>query len=383
MFPSKVHGAETIFTTMSRLAAQHHALNLGQGFPDYEMAPELIELLYDAMKSGHNQYTPLAGAACLREAIVEKIEFLYHLPVNADKEVCVTPGATYAIYTALTALLHKGDEVIVFEPAYDSYIPNIEINGARAVCIALSLPDFKIDWDKVAAAVTPRTKLIMINTPHNPTGMVLDSQDIARLNEIVTKNDLYVLSDEVYEHLVYDGYVFQSVLKYPELFKRSFVAYSFGKVYHCTGWKTGYCVAPEALMREFKKVHQYNCFCSFGPAQYALAAFLKNRKTYLNLGNFFQSRRDLLTKYLAASGLRPLPSHGSFFQLFDYSALSDMDELPFAMALTMKAGVSAIPVSAFYSDARNQHLLRFCFAKKESTIREAGARLQSYFAATR
>lgn len=379
MFRSKINAGETIFTTMSRLSSENDAINLGQGFPDYDMDTALIELVFRAMRDGKNQYTPLAGALSLREAIAGKIAFLYQCSVNPQSEICITPGATYAIFTALTALLHQGDEAIVFEPAYDSYIPNIEVNGAVPVRIPLTRPDFKVDWDKVESAITKKTKLIMINTPHNPSGMVLSKADMLRLNDIVLRHNLYVVSDEVYEHLVYDGLQFESVLKYPELSKRSFVAYSFGKVYHCTGWKTGYCVAPEELMIEFKKVHQYNAFCCFGPVQYALAEYLKNKKAYLDLGMFFQRKRDLLAQCLSSSGLRPLASRGSFFQLFDYSEVSDIDELSFAKKLTIEAGVSAIPVSAFYTDHRSQGLLRFCFAKKDATILDAGERLKNYF----
>lgn len=379
MIKSKIDVGETIFTTMSRLSTEHKAINLGQGFPDFDMDPVLVELVSRTMREGHNQYAPLAGIHPLRERISEKINFLYNLQVNSITEVCITPGATYAIYTALTAVLNKGDEVIVFEPAYDSYIPNIEINGAVPVKVPLSLPDFKIDWERVKRAVNSRTKMILINTPHNPTGMLFSEYDMQMLTEIVLQNDLYLLSDEVYEHIVFEGGKFESVLKYPELFQRSFVTYSFGKVYHCTGWKTGYCIAPHQLMNEFKKVHQYNVFCCFSPVQFALAEYLQNRKAYLGLGLFFQPKRDLLTEQLHSVGFRPLPTYGSFFQLFDYTSLSDLDELSFAKRLTTEAGVSAIPVSAFYSDKRNQGLLRFCFAKEESTILEAGKRLGEYF----
>lgn len=379
MFKSKIEVGETIFTTMSRLSLEQKAVNLGQGFPDYDMDERLIELVHTAMRNGYNQYAPLAGASSLRKAISEKISFLYGSIVNPETEICITPGATYAIYTALTTVLHKGEEVIVFEPAYDSYIPNIELNGAIPVRIPLTIPDFKVDWDQVRAAISPNTRMIMINSPHNPTGMIFSDSDMRELSEIVLSNNLYLLSDEVYEHLIYDGKEFESVLKYPELFKRAFVTYSFGKVYHCTGWKTGYCVAPESLMKEFKKVHQYNAFCCFGPVQYALAEYLNDRTAYLGLGAFFQPKRDLLKDLLSTLGFNPLPSYGSFFQLYDYSDLSKEAELSFARRLTKEARVSAIPVSAFYTDKRNQGLLRFCFAKKDETLREAGARLKEYF----
>lgn len=379
MLKGKIDVGETIFTTMSRLSSECGAINLGQGFPDYPMDSVLVNLLSKAMEDGHNQYAPLAGIAPLRKAIAEKIDFLYGLSVNPETEICVTPGATYAIYTAFTTVLHEGDEVIVFEPAYDSYIPNIEINGGRPVLIPLSSPDFKIDWERVRAAITPRTKMIIINNPHNPSGMLLSASDIEELSDIVLSNDLYLLSDEVYEHLVFDNQRFESVLRYPELFQRSFVTYSFGKVYHCTGWKTGYCIAPEKLMTEFKKVHQYNAFCCFSPVQFALADYLGNKEAYLGLGKFFEPKRDLLESLLSAVGLKPIPSKGSFFQLYDYSGLSDEDELTYVKRLTVEAGVSAIPVSSFYADKRNQGLLRFCFAKEDATLREAGARLKAFF----
>lgn len=269
--------------------------------------------------------------------------------------------------------------MIVLEPMYDSYIPNIVLNGARPVLVPLTQPGFKVDWDLVRRSITGKTKMIIINQPHNPTGTLLSAEDMEQLTQIVVEHDLYLLSDEVYEHLVFDGYSFESVLKYPELYNRSFVAFSFGKVYHCTGWKTGYCVAPEHLMDEFVKVHQYNAFSSFGPAQYALANYLKDKDAYLKLPEFFAPRRELLKDLLTRAGFKALPAHGSFFQLYDYSALSDDDEISFAEKLTTKAGVTAIPVSAFYSDGRNQQLLRFCFAKKLETLQEAGSRLINYF----
>lgn len=379
MLKGKIEVGETIFATMSRLANQYGAINLGQGFPDFEMDARLIALVNKAMQDGNNQYAPLTGITSLKEAIAEKIAFLYHQQIDPDLQICITPGATYAIYTALTTVLNKGDEVIIFEPAYDSYLPNIEINGAIPVRISLKAPDFKIDWNQVKESITPRTRIIIINNPHNPSGMLLTNEDMRQLEEIVIENDLFLLSDEVYEHLVYDGKTFESVLKYPELFKRSFVTFSFGKVYHCTGWKTGYCIAPEGLMNEFKKVHQYNAFCCFSPVQYALATYLKERDAYLGLGKFLEPRRDLLQKELVAAGFKPIPSSGSFFQLFDYSSLSNLDELSFAQHLTKEAGVSAIPVSAFYADKKDQGLLRFCFAKKEETLLEAGRRLSGYF----
>lgn len=367
---------ETIFTTISQMAARQGAINLGQGFPDFKMDPELIRLVNESMLGGHNQYVHSRGVQPLREAISEKVKFLYNFHIDPDKEICITPGATYAIYTALTALLFPGDEVIIFEPAYDSYIPNIEINGGRPVLIPLTFPDFTIDWEKVKNAITPKTKMILINSPHNPSGSVLTQEDMVILTDIVVKNNLYLLSDEVYEPIIFDGYEHESVLKYPELFERSIAVFSFGKVYHCTGWKTGYCIAPKNIMAEIVKVHQYNAFCCFSPVQYALAKYLQRREKYTELGKFYEAKRDLLQALLSDAGLKPIPSHGSFFQLFDYSDISTIDDLPMAKTLIEKTGVAAIPVSSFFANKDQQNLLRFCFAKDENTLREAGEKLK-------
>ena len=379
MIQSKLPGGETIFTTMSRMATQYNAINLGQGFPDFEPDNSLISLVSEAMKNGHNQYAPLQGVYSLRQAIAEKSKFLYGATLSEQTEICITPGATYAIYCALTAMLHPGDEVIVFEPAYDSYIPNIVINGAKPVPIPLDYPFFKIDWQRVRGAVNRNTKMIIINSPHNPSGSVLNEFDMRELADIVCNHGLYLVSDEVYEPIIFDGMQHESVLKYPELFSRSFVVFSFGKVYHCTGWKTGYCIAPDLLMNEFLKVHQYNCFCSFAPVQYALAQFMQHKAHYLDLGTFYQQKRDLLASKLRQIGFMPIPAHGSFFQLFDYSNLSQMNDFEFACELTKEAGVSAIPVSPFCSVPAASKVLRFCFAKKESTLITAAEKLDHYF----
>ncbi|MBN9351211.1 MAG: aminotransferase class I/II-fold pyridoxal phosphate-dependent enzyme [Chitinophagaceae bacterium] len=379
MLKGKIPGKETIFTTMSQLAREHQAINLGQGFPDYDPDQTLINLVNEAMNNGYNQYAPAMGYLPLRESIAQKSKSLYHCEIDPQQEVCITPGGTYAIYTALTTVLHPGDEVIVFEPAYDSYVPDILINGAKPVFIPLSYPDFSIDWDRVRNAISGKTKMIMINSPHNPTSSVLNSSDLKELSEIVNRHDLYVLSDEVYEPIIFDGMKHESVLKYPEIFKKSFVVFSFGKVYHCTGWKTGYCIAPKSLMKEFAAIHQFNAFCCFHLVQVALATFMKNEKTFSSLSNFYQKKRDLLSSQLTGAGFKALPSHGSFFQLFDYSSLSDEDDLSFAKNMTIHAGVGAIPVSPFYSQKSNVHALRFCFAKKDETLVAAGERLKNYF----
>ena len=286
----------SIFTVMSVLAAEHKAINLGQGTPDFEINPELIEMVYQAMKDGHNQYTHRNGLLSLREAIAEKIEFLYNAKVDPSTEITITPGATYGIYTALTTVLNPGDEVIVFEPAYDSYVPNIKVNGAIPVLIQLEYPEYKIDWAAVKEKITPATKLIMLNSPNNPTGKVLDKSDIEQLRQIVEGTDILILSDEVYEHLIFDEKQHESILKYPDLFKRSFVVFSFGKVYQCTGWKMGYCVAPDHLMKEFLKVHQYNCFCTNSPMQYALSGFIKNKQEYPSVAQLFSKEKRLFSR---------------------------------------------------------------------------------------
>lgn len=369
----------TIFTVMSMLANQHKAINLGQGFPDFPMDNRLIDLVTKAMVEGHNQYVHMNGLPLLRERIAEKLKALYGTEISDINEITVTPGGTYAIYTALTAMINKGDEVIVFEPAYDSYIPNIEINGGKAVLIPLNENDFSINWVKVKQSITPATKAIIINSPHNPTGALLKESDIEELKKIVKQHDLFIISDEVYEHLVFDEAKHLSMLRYPELRERSFCCFSFGKVYHCTGWKIGYCIAPEYLMKEFRKVHQFNCFTTQSPVQFALAEFLKEEQAYLDLGKHLQKKRDFLRSAMEGTGFKPLYSGGSYFQLYSYEELSDKPELEFAKQLTEEAGVATIPVSSFYKEEKNQKLLRFCFAKKESTLEEAASRLRNYF----
>ena len=369
--------APTIFTVMSSLANEYKAINLGQGFPDYQMNEELISLVEHYMKSGKNQYVHMNGLKELRESIAEKVFGLYGLDVNPESEITVTPGGTYAIYTSLTSVLRPGDEVIVFEPAYDSYIPNIEINGATAVLIPLTYPEYKIDWQKVEEHITPKTKMIMLNSPHNPTGSVLRVEDIERLTAIIRGTGIFILSDEVYEHLIFDGIAHESMLKYPELFERSFVCFSFGKVYDCTGWKMGYCISPASMMTEFRKVHQFNCFSTNSPVQFALADFLKQKDVYLNLGKFLQAKRDYFAGLMAQTKFIPLPSHGSYFQLYSYKGMSDESERDFAIRLTKVAGVATIPTSAFYKDGKDDKVLRFCFSKKEETLAEAVRRLMA------
>src|SRR5580692_12891669 len=302
----------TIFTVMSSLAAELGAVNLGQGFPDYPMSQELISLVAGAMHEGHNQYTHVNGLASLREVLAEKITGLYGTSVNPDTQITITPGGTYAIYTALTTVLRPGDEVIVFEPAYDSYIPNIEINGAVPVRIDLRFPDYQIDWDEVRRRITRRTRMILLNSPHNPTGAVLRPGDIEQLRSVVNETNILIHSDEVYEHLIFDRIPHQYILRYPDLLERSFVSFSFGKIYHCTGWKLGYSVSSPALMKEFRKVHQFNCFSCNTPTQVALAKYLQDKDTYLSLGSFMQAKRDYFATLMAATKFESLPSYGSY-----------------------------------------------------------------------
>ncbi len=365
----------TIFTVMSVLANQYKAINLGQGFPDYAMNEELVSLVNKAMQSGHNQYVHMNGLPALREQLASKMEGLYYTNIDPDTEITITPGGTYAIYTALTTILQPGDEVIVFEPAYDCYIPTVELNGALPVLIPLVYPDYKIDWELVKQKITSKTKLIMLNTPHNPTGAVLDADDILQLQSIVQGTGIFILSDEVYEHLIFDGKKHESMLRYPDLFERSFVCFSFGKVYHCTGWKMGYCVAPPALMNEFRKVHQFNCFTSNSPVQFALAEFLKKKDYYLQVGTFLQQKRDYLKKGMEQTKFKVLPSYGSYFQLYSYRDISSENEKDFATRLTKEYGVATIPTSAFYKNGEDNKVLRFCFSKNENTLDEAVNRL--------
>lgn len=365
----------SIFTVMSALAAEHKAVNLGQGFPDYPMNEELMNLVDEAMKSGYNQYTPMQGHLPLRETIAEKIAFLYGTPVSPDSQITITPGGTYAIYTSLTTVLQPGDEVIIFEPAYDSYIPNVVVNGAVPVLINLHFPDYKIDWDEVKKKITPRTRMIMLNTPHNPTGAVLSEDDIEQLRSIVTGSRIFILSDEVYEHLIFDDIPHQSILRYPDLLERSFVCFSFGKVYHCTGWKLGYCVSSPALMSEFRKVHQFNCFSCHSPSQVALAGFLKKKEQYLSLGGFMQEKRDYFIELMKQTRFDLLSSKGSYFICARYDRISEEKDTTFAMRLTKDFGIATIPLSSFYQSGTDNKVIRFCFAKKNETLEKAAQRL--------
>ncbi len=358
----------TIFTVMSQLAAQHNAVNLGQGFPDFPMHETLTGLVSKAMQDGYNQYTHMNGYPLLREQLALKTASLYGTSINPDTDITITPGGTYAIYTSLTTVLQPGDEVIVFEPAYDSYIPNIEINGAKAIRIQLTYPSYSIPWDEVRKKVNIHTRMIMINSPHNPTGAVLSAADMQALASIVEGTNIIILSDEVYEHLIFDGLEHESILRYPELLKRSFVCFSFGKTYHCTGWKLGYCISSPALMHEFRKVHQFNCFSCDTPKQVALAEYLKDVTAYTTLGATIQTKRDYFRSKMAQTPFKCIPSHGSYFECYSYAAISNEPDTEFAKRITIDYGVATIPVSAFYQDRKDDKVVRFCFAKKETTL---------------
>lgn len=368
----------TIFTTMSMLAAKHQAVNLGQGFPDFDVPELLVEALARASRAGQNQYAMMTGAPALRAAIAGKTESCYGYRPDPDTEITVTSGASEAILNAVLAVVRAGEEVIVLDPCYDCYEPAIDLAGAKAVHVSLDPVTFAPDWARVRAAITPKTRLLMINSPHNPSGAMLDAADMREVAAIVHEHGLYLLSDEVYEHIVFDGAQHESALRYPELRDRTFVISSFGKTYHCTGWKIGYCVAPPALSAEFRKVHQYNTFCTFHPAQLAFAEMIeKDPGHHENLGAFYQEKRDAFQAQLAVTRLKALPVPGGYFQLVDYSAVSDLDDMAFSEWLTVEKGVTGIPLSPFYEmPPKGQRLLRLCFAKNPETVAAAMARLK-------
>jgi methionine aminotransferase len=365
----------TIFTVMSALATERGAVNLGQGFPDFEGDPALLDAVGQAMRDGLNQYPPMAGVPALREAVSRKIEALYGRHYDANTEITITAGATQAIITAILAIVGPGDEVIVLEPNYDSYVPNIELAGGTVVRVALQAGTFQPDFDAIAAAVTPRTRAILVNSPHNPSATIWRRADFDRLAEILRPTDALLISDEVYEHMVYDGEPHASASAHPELAARAFVVSSFGKTFHVTGWKIGTVAAPAPLTAEFRKVHQFNVFTVNTPMQHGLARYLANPAPYLELPAFYQRKRDLFRAGLAGTRFRLLPSEGSYFQVVDYSDISSLSEGEFCQWLTTEIGVAAIPLSAFYDDGRNQGLARFCYAKKDDTLQAALARL--------
>ncbi|MDA8453265.1 pyridoxal phosphate-dependent aminotransferase [Acidovorax sp. GBBC 3334] len=376
-FPSKLpHVGTTIFSVMSALAAEHGAVNLGQGFPDFNCDPALVDAVNDAMRAGHNQYPPMPGVAALRHAVARKIEALHGRAYSPDGEITVTAGATQAILTAILAIVHAGDEVIVLDPCYDSYVPNVELAGGRAVRVPLVPGTFRPDFARIAAAITPRTRAIILNTPHNPSATVWNADDMQALEALLAPTDVLVISDEVYEHMVFDGAEHQSVARFPGLAARAFLISSFGKTFHVTGWKVGTVAAPAPLMAEFRKVHQFNVFTVNTPMQYGLASYLGEPAHYLQLPAFYQAKRDLFRQGLEGSRLRLLPSTGSYFQCVDISEVSDLSDADFCQWLTREIGVAAIPLSAFYGDGFDQRVVRFCFAKQDSTLREALQRLR-------
>jgi methionine transaminase len=365
----------TIFTVMSALAQQHGAVNLGQGFPDFDCDPRLLDAVDHAMRTGLNQYPPMAGVPVLREAVAAKIEALYGRRYDAGSEITITAGATQAIITAILAIVHPGDEVIVLDPCYDSYEPNIELAGGRAVHVPLTPGTFRPDFARIAAALSPKTRAIVINTPHNPSATVWSADDMERLATLLRPTDVFVIADEVYEHMVYDETRHESVARHAELAQRAFIVSSFGKTYHVTGWKIGYVAAPAALTAEFRKVHQFNVFTVNTPMQHGLAAFMADPSHHLGLPAFYQRKRDLFRAGLAKTRFKLLPSQGSYFQCVDYAAISDETEEAFCRRLTADVGVAAIPLAAFYQGGFEQRIVRFCFAKRDETLATALERL--------
>ncbi len=365
----------TIFTVMSALARQYQAINLAQGFPDFEVNTKLIELVTKAMKFGHNQYAPMQGLMSLREAIAVKTQQLYSAVYDPEKEITITAGATQAIFTAIAAFVKEGDEVIVIEPAYDCYVPAIELNGGIPKFVHLDDATYQVKWDHVKKLITQKTRAIIINTPHNPTGTILSAADMQKLEKMLKDRDILVISDEVYEHIIFDGVEHQSVARFPELAKRSIIVSSFGKTYHTTGWKIGYVLAPENLMTEFRKVHQYNVFSVNTPMQQAYAEILKDSSLYLELGQFYQLKRDYFRKLLKGSRLEIKPVHGSYFQVLGYNKITDEKDVDFALRMTKEIGVAPIPLSVFYNNQHDTQCLRFCFAKQDETLEKAAEKL--------
>ena len=389
-FPSRLPTVgTTVFTVMSNLAAKHHAINLGQGFPDFDCDPHLLAAVNQAMLAGHNQYPPMAGIPVLRQAIAHKISTLYDAQYDPDTEITVTAGATQAIFTTILSCVSPGDEVILIEPAFDCYLPAITLAGGKAVSVSLEVVrdtaghvcEYAIPWSALADAITPKTRLLVVNSPHNPTGMIWQESDLERLAELVVDTPILICSDEVYEHMVFDGQSHHSISSHPDLAARSFVVSSFGKTLHVTGWKIGYVAAPAALTAEFRKVHQFNVFSVNAPMQHGIAQYLKDPAPYLALPQFYQAKRDYFRAGLAKTGFALLPAPGSYFQCVDYSSLptpeASLSESDFCHWLTTAVGVAAIPVSAFYGSGTDSKVIRFCFAKQESTLAAALTRLQA------
>lgn len=364
------HGT-TIFSVMSAMAREENAINMAQGFPDFNCSPKLIELVTKAMNNQHNQYAPMPGIPALREKIAEKTFELYSAQYDVEREITITPGATLGLWAAITAVVKEGDEVIVIEPAYDSYLPAILINGGRPVFTSLKYPEYRVDWDEVRKLITFKTRMIIINTPHNPTGTVLNAADMEKLQKILEGTDIIVLSDEVYEHIIFDGLEHQSVARYPKLAERSFIISSFGKTFHTTGWKLGYCLAPANLMTQFRKIYQYMAFSTNTPMQYAIAEFLEDKEEWRQLAGFYAQKRDHFISMLKGSKFKILPCNGSYFQLLGYDKISKEKDTDFAERLTREYKIAAIPVSVFSINAEDNNVLRFCFAKSEDTLEKA------------
>ena len=375
-FQSKLPDLEvTIFSVMTQLAIEYDAINLSQGFPDFDTYPELITRVEKFMREGHNQYAPMQGVMPLRERIAEKTYDMYGAQYDPATEITVTSGATEAVFAAISAVVQKDDEVIIFEPAYDAYDPVVRLNGGIPIYVQLKFPDYNVDWDEVKNTVSSKTKLIILNYPHNPTGAVLSKEDISNLSNVVKNTNTFIISDEAYEHIIFDGLQHQSMSRYPELAQRSFVICSFGKTYHTTGWKIGYCLAPEPLSIEFQKIHQYLTFASNTPIQLAYAEFMQKKDLYLDLPNFYQQKRDNFLSLTSESRFKALPCKGTYYQMLDYSQISNEPDLEFARRLTVESGVAAIPPSTLYHQKHDHKVLRFCFAKKSETLEKAAEKL--------
>ncbi|MFT5077752.1 MAG: methionine aminotransferase [Planctomycetota bacterium] len=367
----------SIFSVMSKMAANYNAINLSQGFPNFKSDPQLIKLVSKAMMAGHNQYAPMAGDVQLREVICNKMERLYRAKYVPATDIVITAGATQAIFTAIAATISKGDEVIIFTPAYDCYLPTVALFGGNVIALQLQAPHYTPDWEEVKRVITTKTRMIIINSPHNPSGMLFSESDMEQLQEISEVHDLIVISDEVYEHIIFDDEIHQSVARFPDLAKRSFITASFGKTFHNTGWKMGYCLGPQELMDEFKKVHQYNVFCVNHPFQKGLATYLQDEKTYLGLGAFYQQKRDFFLDAIRDSRFKFIPSKGTYFQLLDFSEISQESDIVFTEMLTKKHGLATIPISVFNKDKLDKKQLRVCFAKTEETLQAAANILNS------
>ena len=365
----------TIFSVMSALANEHHAINLAQGFPDFSCSPKLVDLVHHYMKKGFNQYAPMQGVMGLREKIAIKTQELYSAVYNPETEITITPGGTHALYAAISAFISEGDEVVVIEPCYDSYVPAIQINGGRAVFTELKFPDYKVDWNEVKKLINYKTKMIIINTPHNPSGTTLNAQDMMKLEKMLKNTEIIVLSDEVYEHIIFDGLEHQSVSRFPGLAERSIIVSSFVKTYHTTGWKMGYVLAPENLTAEFRKVHQFICFSANTPVQYAIADYMSDKEAYIQLSSFYQEKRDYFQKLMKGSKFKILPCEGSYFQLLGYQKITQEKDTEFAERLTKEFKVASIPTSVFYHKRTDNHVLRFCFAKENDTLEKAAEKL--------